>query len=123
MAPVDENADVYTCSTVLTGHTRSISSLKWSYDGSLLASSSADGCIKVWHNNTNTCTMSDLHDSGVNDIAWSNTAQYIASASDDKNIGIWNVETAQPVRLMKGHTHNVMCVAFNASSTLLVSGM
>lgn len=111
-------------------HTRSISVLKYSRDGSILGSGSSDGTVKLFKHNSNNntityndyVTLDNLHDLGINDISIDDSTQYIATAPDDKHIGIWSIETAQPLRLLKGHTNSVMCVSFNSSGSLLVSG-
>ena len=37
--------------TVADAHTKSIINLKWSYDGSALATTSQDGALKIWSRN------------------------------------------------------------------------
>lgn len=94
---------------VLGGHTRSITSLKFSPDGGLLASAceshwntmgelsdvleAADKLVKLWNAYTGEYLRTlQGHTHGVNDIAWSSDGSHIASASDDKTIKIWQME-------------------------------
>ncbi|KAF9240948.1 WD40 repeat-containing protein [Melanogaster broomeanus] len=75
-----------------------VSALKFSPDGTLLASS------------------------GVNDVAWSSDGEFLASASDDKSIILWSMELGNIASTLHGHTNFVFCVNFNPRSNLLVSG-
>ena len=44
------------------------------------------------------------------------------TGSDDKTVRIWDVATKQQVAELKGHTHYVYSVAFDASGKYLASG-
>jgi COMPASS component SWD3 len=83
----------YRLKYTLSGHSMSISSLKFSPDGSLLASSASDKLVKLWDSYTGDIirTLSG-HTEGISDVAWSNDSDYLATASDDKSVRIWSVK-------------------------------
>ena len=102
----------YNLRYTLSGHRQSISSLKFSPDGSILASAGAfyalceisvdserhwregaDKLIKLWDGITGQILNTlEGHTEGISDIAWASNGEYLASASDDKTIKIWSIE-------------------------------
>lgn len=104
----------YQLKHTLRGHTQSISAVKFSPDGTLLAScgmphltcisfglrwdmhAAADNVIKIWSPFTGELIRNlNGHTKGLSDIAWSTDGTYLASASDDATIRIWNVDTVR----------------------------
>lgn len=113
----------YKTKYILSGHARSISAIKFSPDGTMLASCGADKVVKIWdvYNGELIQTL-EGHTEGISDVAWSQDGEFIASASDDKTIIIWSIEELSLAKVLKGHTNFVFCVNFSPSSNLLVSG-
>ncbi|KAH9620574.1 hypothetical protein KSS87_015801 [Heliosperma pusillum] len=115
----------YIQSQTLTPHKRPISSLKFSSDGRLLATASADKSAVVHSLSAASTTVSTTftgHDHGISDVAFSTDSRLLATASDDKTVKLWDVSTGQAVKTLIGHTNYVFSLNFNPHSNLIVSG-
>ncbi|KAK1994511.1 WD40 repeat-like protein [Colletotrichum falcatum] len=131
---------------VMSGHAgKPVSQVRISPDGRWIASSSADGTIKLWDAATGE-HMDTLvgHMAGVSCVAWSPDSGTLASGSDDKAIRLWDRVTgrpkstakgvgalakdgaappsARPMPPLRGHHNYVMCLAFSPKGNILASG-
>lgn len=85
------------------GHQKSVSSVKFSPDGTMLASSSSDNYLKLWSVRTGQLIKTFVgHDKGINDVVWSSCNEYLASASDDGSVRIWSVRSVSILESSNG---------------------
>lgn len=122
---------LYKCKYVLRGHRKAVTAAKFSPNGKLLATCSADSTIRLWDARATSTgeppTFAHLatlegHVEGVSDVSWAPDSQMLASASDDKTVRVWNTQTNRVLRILTGHTHHVTSVDYNFKGNLIVSG-
>ncbi|TVU45281.1 hypothetical protein EJB05_04763 [Eragrostis curvula] len=116
----------YVLRATLTGHRRAVSTVKFSPDGRLLASASADKLLRVW-SSSDLSPVAELagHGEGVSDLSFSPDGRLLASASDDRTVRIWDLGAGGGARLVKtltGHTNYAFCVSFSPHGNVLASG-
>jgi intraflagellar transport protein 80 len=63
-------------------HKKSVISLKWSYDGSALASSGQDGSLKIWSKNGSLRTNLIQSDRPIYSVVWSPESDAVLYCSD-----------------------------------------
>lgn len=129
----DERKDLptmtsYPLQRTLQGHDDAVPSVRFSPNsGTLLASASADGFVRVWNVETgavvNALRSSPSNSSykGVSDVAWGRRGTFLASACDDNTIRIWDPKSGTLVRVLKGHTHHVTSVCISPGDDILAS--
>lgn len=79
-------------------HTKAITSVKYSSDARMFASSSVDGDIKVWDGVSGRCvqTFSRCHDGHtVNSVCFSRNGKYLLSGAMDSVVRLWELSTGR----------------------------
>ena len=107
--------------TILSGHTDTVTSVTFNSDGTLLASGSLDGTIKLWNPTTGEQIRKIEAHADILSIAFSPNGKTLASGASDGTVKLWNPATGEEVRSLKGlpsseakgHKGQVFSVAFS----------
>lgn len=95
--------------TSLVGHSGKISNCLYSFDCTLIASSSLDNTAKIWDVRMCEClgTLSG-HEDEVLDLALNNQASKLATASSDATASLWDITgDFKKVFTLEGHREEV----------------
>lgn len=80
----------------LEGHQDGVMNLKWSPDGTRIASASDDKTIMLWSTDDWNRTMTLTgHTLGVLDVAWSPDSTMLVSGSRDYKVRLWDAQTGE----------------------------
>lgn len=82
----------YTMKHTMSGHSKAISCLKFSPDGNILATGSADKTVRIWNAEDGKIEkVIGGHKLGISDLSWTNDSRFIGTCSDDKSLKIFDV--------------------------------
>jgi WD40 repeat protein len=112
-------------STLMTLQVKSgVRGVAVSPDGSLLATGSMDGTVRVWNLSTGEKLKTlEGHSKNVNSVAFSPDSSCIVSGSDDKTVQVWDASSGEHLKTLEGHsTGRVTSVAFSPDGRRIVSG-
>lgn len=106
----------------LRGHTDYISLIAWSPNGRILASSSADGTIRLWDAETGESLRTIKgHKRGVWCVAFDPTGEVLASGDDDC-VKLWETNSGNLLNILEMNTEGAVSLAFDPMGHTLASG-
>ncbi|HRN78005.1 MAG TPA: hypothetical protein PLU71_02105 [Candidatus Dependentiae bacterium] len=106
----------------LVGHTMVIEQIKFGPTHTkLLASTSADHTVRIWHLDTNICDVLEGHTKGTNAIAFNTDGTKLASTSEDKTVRIWSIPNKTCLYTINGNTRATWKVFFNTDNLITVA--
>ena len=113
-------------STVMTlaGHGGTVRSVACSPEGSLIASGSDDGTVRVWNTQTGEEALSPSRsgDGPVLSVDFARNGRWVASGTEAGIVCVWNVTQAHAShRRLSGHSGAISSVVFKMDSSCLAS--
>lgn len=106
----------------LTGHTKKVTSVAFSPDGTLLASASNDLSVRIW----DIATGREVRRFGgfidwVNSVSFTSDGQTLIAGSNDNTIKLWNVASGNEVRTLVGKDDLISSVELSPDQHKLLS--
>ena len=124
--PVEEPKDTgfepsKTLVQTLNGDGQRAESLAFLLDGSLLASSYADGAVKLWNVQSGNLehTLNDNNSAGV--VAVSPNGKFLATADSKNTIKLWNMSWGSAEKQLTGHNGRIIRMTFSPDGQTLAS--
>ncbi len=102
-------------------HADMIWTLTFSPDGSMLASGSWDGTVKLWDAASGALRWTGSHSSRINTVAFSPDGSMLASAGLDATVKLWTLGGDKEVQTLP-HAGPIAVVAWSADGLLLAVG-
>lgn len=91
--------------------------------GDLLATTGADGLVRIWDLRTELEVQRFAgHTKQIHDLAFSPDGRLLATASDDQTVRLWDPLTGRLIRTMTGYSREVSTVAFSPDGRWLATG-
>ncbi|MBD2459500.1 hypothetical protein H6G89_00445 [Oscillatoria sp. FACHB-1407] len=101
-------------------HNDEITSLSFSPDGTVIATSSVDNTVKLWNLQGENLATLRGHTNRVNSVSFSPDGRTIASASTDTTVRLWHRD-GRYLKTLEGHFSAVTTTVFHPDSKLLAS--
>jgi WD40 repeat protein/thiol-disulfide isomerase/thioredoxin len=106
----------------LLGHTGPVLSLNFAPGGTLLASGSRDGTVKVWETAAGKERYTLWHGGRVLDVVFSPNGQVLASGRADRLVMVWDVNSGKERFVLYPQAGAVSSLAFSRNGNRLASG-
>ncbi|MCD4651553.1 MAG: tetratricopeptide repeat protein, partial [Candidatus Cloacimonetes bacterium] len=108
---------------VLSGHPGIVADVKFSPDGSLVASCDWKGEIRIWDAKTHTILLSlSGHTGEVYECAFNSSGKLLVSAGENGEVIVWDIENETELTRMKGISAKANSVCFSADNRYIYAG-
>lgn len=96
------------CRHLPSTHAKDVSALSWNPDGTLLASGSYDGILRLWTPQGDLHLVMSMHQGPIFAVRWNRKGNYILSGSADGTAIIWDLGSGKVRQQFSLHSDSVL---------------
>lgn len=104
------NSAPVVCRHLPPSQAKNIATLAWNPDGTLLASGSHDGILRVWTPQGDLHLVLSMHQGAVFAVRWNRTGNLLLTGSADGSAIVWDVNSGRTVHQYSLHNESVLDV-------------
>lgn len=98
------------CKHLPPTHAKNVSTVAWNADGTLLASSSYDGILRLWTPQGDLHLVMSMHQGPIYAVRWNAQGNYLLTGSGDGSAIVWDVGSGRTRQQFALHSDNVLDV-------------
>jgi transducin (beta)-like 1 len=96
------------CRHLPSNHAKDVSALSWNPDGTLLASGSYDGILRLWTPQGDLHLVMSMHQGPIFAVRWNRKGNYILSGSADGTAIVWDLGSGKVRQQFSLHSDSVL---------------
>lgn len=103
------------CKHLPTTHNKDVSTLEWNSDGTLLASGSYDGILRLWTPQGDLHLVMSMHQGPIFAVRWNRKGTMLLTSSADGTAIVWDLSSGKVCQQFPIHSDSVLDVDWLAS--------
>lgn len=96
------------CKHLPSTHAKDVSALSWNPDGTLLASGSYDGILRLWTPQGDLHLVMSMHQGPIFAVRWNRKGNFILSGSADGTAIVWDLNSGKVRQQFSSHSDSVL---------------
>ena len=106
----------------LEGHTDTVTSVGFNFDGSMALTGSYDGTVRIWKADTGEFLRTLDGPEDVEWASWHSKGNAVIAGSKDGTLWMWLAHNGQCIQVFAGHEGTVSCGMFSSDGKVICSG-
>jgi WD40 repeat protein len=119
--PMEINSGIVQPGKIFKEHTSELWAVRFSPDGSLIASAGVDSAVKIREMNSGNLRYNLKQPMGITSFEFSPDGKHMITGSYDEIVRLWNLATNTVVQELKGHSGTVWSVVFSPDGKTIAS--
>ncbi|KAL3351622.1 hypothetical protein AABB24_019948 [Solanum stoloniferum] len=104
-----------------TEENKGVTSLDWNSEGTLLATGSYDGQVRIWKRSGVLISTLNKHKGPIISLKWNKKGDYLLSGSIDTTVVVWNVKFGESKQQFDFHSGPLLDVAWRNNDSFASS--